>query len=74
MTMIAIMLAITAIWMKIRVQYIHEKRVGMIFSQWEEYQKMPTYYEMVFKFWWIWDISKFPRNNNTGKRSHATQA
>ena len=42
----------------IRVQKVYEYRVHLIWNDFDTYRKLPSYDEMVLKFW-IWDFDKF---------------
>ena len=44
------------IW--IRNIWVYKNRIKLIGDNWEAYKKLPSYDQMVFKFW-VWDINKF---------------
>ena len=41
-----------------RVERVYKYRVDLIWDDFETYNKLPSYNEMVWKFW-IWDLDKF---------------
>lgn len=42
----------------VRNEWTYRKRVWMIYNDYDNYFKLPSYYSMVLTFW-VWDIRKF---------------
>lgn len=46
----------------IRNEWVYKVRVDMIWNDFETFETLPSYVDMVLRFW-IWDVSKFlPKN------------
>lgn len=44
------------IW--IRNVWVYKNRIKLLRDDYETYQKLPSYHQMMFKFW-VWNINKF---------------
>ena len=53
-----VILFFIAIFIGIRNNWVYNNRIKLISDDWETYQKLPSYDQMMFKFW-VWDINKF---------------
>lgn len=47
-----------AVFIEIRNKWVYKNRIKLIDDDWKAYKKLPSYNQMMFKFW-VWDINKF---------------
>lgn len=45
-----------------RVERVYNYRIDLLWDDFEAYNKLPSYDEMVCKFW-IWDLDKFVKED-----------
>ena len=44
-----------------RNQWVHDNRIDILHKSMGEYDQLPEYDEMMYKYWYIWNINKIPR-------------
>ena len=50
-------------YFKIKLEYIHKKRMRIISEDYKKIKEYISYEDMIFKKFWIWDIEKMKRRN-----------
>ena len=61
---IALMGLALCIYMLARNEWVFRLRMSVIYENTEAYDAMPTYNEMMYKYWWVWR-SKYFYSSNT---------
>lgn len=56
--LVSVILFFIAIFILIRNEWVYKNRIKLINDDWESFKKLPSYDQMMFKFW-VWDINKF---------------
>jgi len=60
---ISIIGLITTGYILIRNQWVYDKRIEALKNDVNEYNKLPTYEKMLFKYPFCWDIEKLKEKN-----------
>lgn len=47
-----------AVFIEIRNNWVYKNRIKLIDDDWKAYQKLPSYDQMMLRFW-VWNINKF---------------
>lgn len=50
---------ITCIYMLIRNMWVYEYRTNLIWSDFDKYEKLPSYNDMVLKYWYKYNFDDF---------------
>jgi len=58
LTSISVIFIFITVFIWIRNNWVYKNRIKLIDDDWEAYKKLPSYDQMMFKFW-VWDINKF---------------
>ena len=56
--LVSVILFFIAVFIWIRNKWVYKNRIKLINDDWESFKKLPSYDQMMFKFW-VWDINKF---------------
>lgn len=52
------MIFVTSLYVLHRNNWVYNQRMRLIHEDWDSYQRLPSYDDMMKKFW-IWDVKKF---------------
>lgn len=51
------------VFLLVRNSWVCRVRIDMIYKDYEAYNALPSYYYMLYRKVWIWDVKKFlPKN------------
>lgn len=50
---------IISIYNLIRIEWVYQQRTKAIYS--DEYDNLPTFNKMLYKYWYIWDVEKIKK-------------
>lgn len=53
---------VTSLTMLARNQWVYRVRLEMLFGDFDRYQRLASYSEMMRRFW-VWDVAAFDRGN-----------
>ena len=60
--LLIIYLALLCVWLYVffRNSFVYDVSINMIQKDYDKYKRLPSHYQMLFKYFWIWDKDKFP--------------
>lgn len=55
---------ITSIYMLIRNMWVYEYRSNLIWSDFKKFEKLPSYNDMMYKYWYKYNFDDFLKEEN----------